>query len=204
MSRRFRVALITGMTVAVLLVASLVLVIHGSLTASATGGNGASQGISAVPTPPAPVLPMLAPPSGNYVAQDNPVVTAPDARPVAQLRERPSGLSRSMSVDFPANKADTSGTYSVQVLSSIQYSGAAGSILVTTARPSDTAVQQGFSLGERQITLLSGIVASASDGLGGPYPNRIVWQQSVLLITIAGTLPVESLQELAVLVIVGQ
>lgn len=204
MLRRFRLAL-RAMAVAVITsLAVLALILHLSLSASATSGGTDTPSIAAAVTKPAPVVPLLAPPDNDYAEQSGVTVASPDARPVAQIRERPSGLSQSESVNLPTVEPVPAGMYALQVLASVQYAGPEGSILVTTARPSETAKQLGFSLGEQRVELPSGTAAWTSDGLGGEYPNRVVWQQNDLIITIAGKLSVNQLQALAPLITIGQ
>ncbi len=155
---------------------------------------------------PAVVPPPLAPPkdAATYVNQPvGTVITAPDKRPVAQLAAPPADLARELAVYFPAIAATTDPTMvSFQILASVRYRGNGHTVLVTTARPSAAAAQTPAVLGEHTIKLADGSTAWSMTGIPSDTPNQVVFLRDNLISTVAGDLPISSLQELAAQVVI--
>lgn len=96
------------------------------------------------------------------------------------------------------------------ILASIKYALPAGEVLVTTTKPSVAVTHYKLDLGSQEITLANGLAAwvSQPDEYSGGnlvtaadkalyFPNRVIWAQGDLLITVASPLPLERVQELA-------
>ncbi len=166
---------------------------------------GASTGLIIQGPEDRPVAPppLLAPPdrySYTPIAPGN-LIVPPDGRPVAQLSV-PNNFE-TVSVNFLPDTVspETKDTVAFQILSSIRYEGTGGRILVTTSRPSETAMTTPLNLGS-EVTLANGATAWAARFTGpGEYPNRVTQTKNGLVILVAGALPLEKLQELAANVI---
>ncbi len=154
---------------------------------------------------PAVVPPQLAPPkdAATYVNQPvGTVITAPDKRPVAQLAAPPADIGQEMAVYFPATAATTDpATVSFQILASVRYRGDGHTVLVTTARPSGAAAQTPVALGN-PIKLADSSTAWSMTGVPSDTPNQVVFLRDDLIITVAGDLPIRSLQELAAQIVI--
>lgn len=146
------------------------------------------------------VPPLLAPPdTSNYKSLPaDSAVASPDGRAVAQLVSRVAGFSRSISVDFPEIGPVDPKEVSFAVLASIRYDGDEGALLITTAKPSDKASTLSMSLGNKQITLANGREAWVySNPTDKEFPNRVVFTERNLIVTLTGSVSSERLQELA-------
>lgn len=158
------------------------------------------------PKPEAPP-PLLAPPdSVSYERQpssDAPVV-ADDGRPIAQLRQPPVEFAESVEVYLPEMKPwEDPEAEAYAVLASVRYVGSGGTVLVTTAQPSPGALRLMAAPGEQAIQL-GETEAWLSTDMGGGFPNRVLLIQEDLIVTVAGDLPPEQLQELTVQVAVNE
>ncbi len=153
---------------------------------------------------PAIVPPLLAPPGETgYIQQTGPVITAPDGRPVAQFGETPTEFVQAVSVNLPQSHApEDASTVSYAILSSVRYTGGGHTILVTTARPSPAAAQRPTTLGQQTVKLKDGSVSWVTTGLPGAIPNQVVFTRGDLIVTVAGDLPIGTLQDLAAKVII--
>ena len=157
------------------------------------------------PKPEAPP-PLLAPPDPvGYERQsssDVPIV-ADDGRPVAQFSQPPAEFSESVEVYLPEMKPwEDPEEEAYAVLASVRYSGSGGTILVTTAQPSPGALRQIEAPGEQAIRLAGETDAWLSTDMGGDFPNRVLFIQDDLIVTVAGDLPPAELQELAEQVVI--
>ncbi len=185
----------------ILFVTSLILLALLATVAVASIGV-TSAGQIAPQAPP----PLLAPPdSDGYERQsssDAPI-TADDGRPVAQFRQPPAGFAESVEVSLPEMKAwGDAESEAYAVLASVRYSGPAGEILVTTARPSPGALHGGWvsTLGEQNeqgLKLAGRTKVWLFTDMGGDFPNRLLFMHGDLVITVAGSQPPATLQELA-------
>lgn len=159
------------------------------------------------PKPEAPP-PLLAPPdSVNYERQapGNAPIVADDGRPIAQLRQPPVEFAESVEVYLTEMKPwENPEAEAYAVLASVRYVGSGGTILVTTAQPSPGALRLMTAPGERAIQL-GDTEAWLSTDMGGDFlPNRVLFIQGNLIVTVAGDLPPEKLQELAEQVAVNE
>jgi hypothetical protein len=151
------------------------------------------------PKPEAPP-PLLAPPdSVNYERQpssDAPIV-ADDGRPIAQLRQSPVEFAEFVEVYLPEMKPwEDPETEAYAVLVSVRYVGSGGTVLVTTAQPSPGALRLMATPGEQAIQL-GETEAWLSTDMGGDFPNRVLFIQEDLIVTVAGDMPSQKLQDLA-------
>ena len=158
------------------------------------------------PKPEAPP-PLLAPPdSVNYEQQpssDAPVV-ADDGRPIAQLRQPPAEFAESVEVYLPEMKPwEDPEAEAYAVLASVRYVGSEGAVLVTTAQPSPGALRLMAAPGEQALQLRE-TEAWLSTDMGGDFPNRVLFVREDLIVTVAGDLPPEKLQELAEQVVINE
>ena len=159
---------------------------------------------------PAMVPPLLAPPPGEkyeLLQAGTARITAPDHRSIAQLPAPLASLGQSISVNLPdsANNV-TSGVASsdiyYDVLASIKYEGDGHVLLVTTTRPSLAAAQKPTAYGDQTTTLKNGVTAWLTTKLPGDMPNRVVFLQGDLVITLVSNLPVDELESLALHVVI--
>jgi hypothetical protein len=171
---------------------------------------GFADGFSHVINPatervPAVVPPQLAPPKDAVTYVNQPAgtdITAPDKRSVAQLAAPPSDLAQELAVSIGEIRATPDPTtMSFQVLASVRYGGGGHTVLVTTARPSAAAAQMPVILGDTH-KLADGSTAWTRTGMPGEMPNQVVFLRDDLIITVAGDLPISSLQELATRVVI--
>jgi hypothetical protein len=132
-------------------------------------------------------------------------ITAPDGRPVAQLTLQPANLAQELLVSLPEGSEKTepeSETY-YEVLASIQYIGKEQAVVVSTARPSPTAAKQANALGDKTVKLADGKTAwIIEESPIMNMPNRVVWVEDGLIITVAGNLPIDELMKLATDVVI--
>lgn len=162
-------------------------------------------------------------------------VVAPDARPFAVFNDTTTQTAEAIGVSFGAhydaaqntlvpNPAETPAEALTDVpapdrvrftiFATLKYTLPEGEVLVSTTRPSDTATEHKFYLGDQAITLANGtpawastVVLYSSDILVTTankelyFPNQVIWAQGDLLITVASPLPMERLQELAAQVV---
>ena len=149
------------------------------------------------------VPPLLAPPDPGYTQSDT-TITSPDGRPFAQLAKSPAELAGALSVNFPVIEQPSDDEVAYSILASIKYTGEKYTILVTTSRPSLAASFQAVRLGNQEIKLANGITAWATIGANGDFPNRVVFVQDNLIITVAGNMPISEIQKLAAQVVVKQ
>jgi len=140
--------------------------------------------------------PLLAPPDSVSYESVHPANVS--SRPIALLRQVPSYLNPEAEIYLPEFKAwEDPNQEAYAVLSSLRYSGEGFSVLVTLAEPSPGAFQQLNRLGEEKVELPDQGIAWLSRDMGGEYPNRILFQQNNLIVTVAGNLPPDRLIELA-------
>ncbi len=151
--------------------------------------------------------PLLAPPdSVSYEQQSSSdaLIVADDGRLIAQLRQPPAEFDESIGVYLPEMKPwEDPEAEAYAVLASVRYVGSGGTILVTTAQPSPGALRLMAAPGERAIQL-GGTEAWLSTDMGGDFPNRTLFIQEDLIVTVAGDLPPETLQELSAQVVLGR
>ncbi|MGI0016969.1 MAG: hypothetical protein ACREBU_26400, partial [Nitrososphaera sp.] len=174
--------------------------------AQASGLINALNPEAVKPNVPAVVPPLLAPPSGEGYKPQAVMnkITASDGRPVAQLDSPPANLAQAISVnlpDRPGNRAIADSDVYYEVLSSIKYEGNGHVLLVTTARPSPAAAQQLTAFGDQTIQLTNGKTAWITMNLPGDVPNRVVFVEDDLIITVVSDLPIQEVQVLATQVI---
>lgn len=129
-------------------------------------------------------------------------VHAPDSRPVAQLATIPSGLSQAVAVGFtpcsvPSSSPPAQPAISVDILSEVRYTGSDGTLFVTAARPSAGAMSQGLYLGDSGRSLHDGSAVSTLTGSDAASPNQVRWLRDGLIITVAGSFPLDQLSNLA-------
>jgi len=153
--------------------------------------------------PPALIVPDI----NQYEKQtiDESAITAPDGRPVAQLTSRPTNLAQELLVSMPesSEKTEPEGETYYEVLASIQYIGKEQVVVVSTSRPSPTAAKQANDFGDKAVELDNGKTAWIIEE--SPIintPNRVVWVEDGLIITVAGNLSLEELMKLATDVVV--
>lgn len=128
-------------------------------------------------------------------------VTAPDGRPIAQLRRLPANL-QALDVIVPATVSVPQGDELRFVhLASVRYTIAGQQVLVTTHRPAPTVARRTLVLGRQTVQLVNGATAWLTMGLTPPYPggptNHVVLVWDDLLISVAGDLPADQLEALA-------
>jgi hypothetical protein len=156
------------------------------------------------PRPEAPP-PLLAPPDTvagyEQLSSGAAPITSKDNRPIAQFRQTPTEYAGPVKVYLSEFKAwDDEKVEAYAVLASVRYSGSGHTVLVTTAKPSPGAMRPEIVLGDQMITMAGGKEAWLSTDMGGEFPNRILFRQDGLLVTVASDLPSAKLQELAALV----
>jgi hypothetical protein len=175
-------------------------------TAAASSFINAQNPETARQNTPLLVPPMLAPPgTDGYIEQSaGERITAMDERPVAQLRDpTAAGVGASLAVNFPdLQLVNDEDTIYYAVLASIRYSGEKHTVLVTTARPSADAAQIPTAFGSETIRLVNGQSAWVSKGSPGDLPNKVVFLQGDLIITVASDLDLQKMSELAAQVVV--
>jgi hypothetical protein len=131
------------------------------------------------------------------------VLSAPDGRPIARLETLPAGLPN-VGLNLPNAAEPGADQIAYVVLTSVRYTGPSGGrVVVTTAKPSAAASSLSAVFGDKTVTLADGTTAYVKVGLPGENPNRVVQVRDGLIITVAGTLPADRLQELMTQVIVG-
>lgn len=119
-------------------------------------------------------------------------------RPIARLRQVPTYINPEAEIHLPQIMSwEDPNQEAYAVLSSLRYNGEELSVLVTLTEPSPGALQQINALGEEKVELPGIGIAWLSRDMGGDYPNRILFQQNNLIITVAGNLPPDRLIELA-------
>jgi len=175
-----------------------------ALLASLIGAIGVSANMSLHSSPvllqegakPEAPPPLLAPP--DSVSYSN--ITSGDTpdRPIARLRQVPSDINPEAEIHLPEIRPwEDPNQEAYAVLSSLRYNGEEFSVLVTLTEPSPGALQQINALGEEKVELPGIGIAWLSQDMGGDYPNRILFQQNNLIVTVAGNLPPDRLIELA-------
>lgn len=129
-------------------------------------------------------------------------IDAPDGRPVAQLANPPASLSGSVGVHFSEIGEVPEDVLAFTVLSIVQYSGDEN-VLVTTSRQSGPE-DQPFVLGHETVTLANGVKAWASNKAEAhpDSPYEVVMIHDDLIITLASSLSIDVLMELAADVVV--
>lgn len=185
-----KVFLVGGLILALL--ASLI----GAVGVSANMGRHSSlvshQEVAKPEAPP----PLLAPPDSVFYSSI-PSGDIPN-RPIARLRQVPSDINPEAEIHLPEIRPwEDPNQEGYAVLSSLRYSGDGVSVVLTLAEPSPGAFQQLNRLGEEKVELPDQGIAWLSRDMGGDYPNRILFQQNNLIITVAGNLPPDRLIELA-------
>ncbi len=148
------------------------------------------------------VPPLLAPPDSEGYTRSDTAITSPDGRPFAQLAKLPPELGGALFVNFPAIEQPSDDEVAYSILASVKYIGEKFTILVTTSRPSPAASSQAVILGNQEIKLANGVTAWATIGAKGDFPNRVVFVQDNLIITVAGNMPISEIQKLAARVVV--
>jgi len=147
---------------------------------------------------PPPLLALPDPVGYERLSSDDAQIVADDGRPIAQFRQAPLEFAESVEMYLPEMKPwEDPELEAYAVLSSVRYSGSGHTILVTTARPSPGALRRAVAPGEQAIQLAGGSAAWLSTKMGGAFPNRVLFIQDDLIVTVASDLSPERLQELA-------
>jgi len=171
----------------------------GPALAGSQSGNVIDPEAAAKPgalVPPAPVL--IPPDIEHYSPQrSGTTITGPDKRPVAQLAKPPADLAASLEAFLPLIQPLNPGISAHTILASVRYTGSGHILIVTTSRRSAASAQQAELLGTQTIFLTNGTKAWATAGLPFKTPNEVVFLHGDLIITIAGDLSVDKLQQLA-------
>jgi hypothetical protein len=148
------------------------------------------------------------PPPGlvAYTAVHEGEITSPDGRPVAMLNDNSARLFEEISVYFSDNNTTSVDSQpeaiTFLILSSVKYSVNNNDTLVTTTQPSHAISTRSVLLGAREVELSNGVTAWATEFTHDEFPNRVIFLDDNLLITVASVLPIEEVQRLATDVIV--
>lgn len=150
--------------------------------------------------------PITLPPSiVTYKESPRGVIEVPGDRSVAMLGDVSAKFAESVSVfysDLNLGSADLSNEIVLTILSSIKYTSTRGDILVTTTKPSVAAAAKSLYLGEREIKLANGMTAWVTAYTHGEFPNRVLFIDSDLIITVASNLSIGDVQNYAAEVVV--
>lgn len=151
------------------------------------------------------VVPLLIPPSKEmYTAvslEEN--IQTPDSRPVAMLATNEDKI-KDIAVYFP-ELSDSAGQEQVsfQILASFLYGMDGFDLIVSTSRPSSATTSYSLGLGNSPIMLRNGAEGwLITDIASKDTPNRIVFIEDDLIITVTGNAPLDQLEEAAGLVTV--
>lgn len=151
------------------------------------------------------VVPLLIPPSKEmYTAvslEEN--IQTPDGRPVAMLATNEDKIE-DIAVYFP-ELSDSSGQdqVSFQILASLLYGMDGFDLVVSTSRPSPATTSYLLGLGNSTTRLGNGAEGwLITDIASKDTPNRIVFIEDDLIITVTGNAPLDQLEEAAGLVTV--
>ncbi|MCC6191848.1 MAG: hypothetical protein IT318_22695 [Anaerolineales bacterium] len=128
-------------------------------------------------------------------------VEAPFEHPVAVLNDQAAG-------DFDKVMAHFLDLYSPSaqprpdeiafvILAEIKYSSSQEDVLVTTTLPSTAASSQSLVLGDKEVTLANGRTAWTTEFDHGEYPNRILYIDGELIVTVASHLPMAEVERYA-------
>jgi len=126
-------------------------------------------------------------------------VTALD-HPVAQLEKVPAGVQSVYVTHYPQAPEPTNGV-TFKILTSIKQTINGKAVYITTARPNGVAKQRPLALGNNTVTLRNGTTAYTITNGPNDTPNAVTWAQDDLIITVAGGLPINQLQDLAAQVV---
>lgn len=185
----------------ILMLSAVSLIVLLGLLGVAVSSMGA---VSAGQTKPEAPPPLLAPPDTTgyeQLSSGAAPITAKDNRRIAQFRQTPAEYAGPVEVYLPQISGWEDKTVEAYaVLASVRYSGSGHTVLVTTAQPSPGAMRREVVLGDQMIQLAGSTKAWLSTDMGGEFPNRILFSQDGLLVTVASDLPPATLQELAALV----
>ena len=150
------------------------------------------------------------PPSGAVIYVEGVArrMELPIDHPTAMLSEEATQSFESVSTYFVDDKVlaeeqlASDFRTSFAVLSSIKYSTANVEFLVTTTKPSRVSPDQHLLLGTQEVTLTNGVTAWATSYKHGEYPNRVIFVHNDLLVTVAGSIPLNDVQMLAADVVI--
>jgi len=152
------------------------------------------------------VPPFLSPPDSEVYRPVQPfdgAITSPGGHPVAQLNTPPVELAKTISVWFPDYvQQPVDGEVAFTILASIKYTGDNHVVLITTSRPSLAVSSQPVVLGTQEVKLSNGTTAWASVSANSMFPNRVLFVQDDLIISIASDLSMNEVLNLAVEIVV--
>lgn len=150
-------------------------------------------------------LPILVPRSrsGEVAQPATAAIVAADKRPVAQFTTSPAGV-RSVFVTYFPQATEPQDRLAFQILASVRQDIGGQTVWVTTTRPSTALSQKQLALGNKTVTLRNGTTAYTITNGPPSTPNAVVWAKDDLIITVASTLPISQVQDLAAQVVVKQ
>jgi len=165
-----------------------------------------NSAVSAQTAPLGPIVPpqLVLPGQDGYTQQAlGSKVTRVDGQEIAQFQSLPVGLNQTESRNLPTDSAPPSSSIAFQVVSSIRYGGNGSTVTVTTAKATPAALQRGLILGAAPISLANGSQAWTATGIPTDSPNQVVFLKKNLIITVTGGIPLDKLEGLASIVVLG-
>ena len=181
-------AIALGVTSATVLASDLINMRDASVTTEESDAPGTPQDMISPP--------LLVPPDDVQHDQHSAVgeIVSPDGEPVAQLGEPVLEDADTVSVAFPESGSPDESDVYFTILASVKYSVDGNKLWITTTEPSVEAADGPVVAGD-QVELSDGSPAWIQTDVHvyEETPDRIVFQQDGLLVTVAGNMSADEL-----------